>query len=71
MKESSIEERLAICKKCPIYNPRTDRCNSNLWYNPNTEEVSTYARIGFTRGCNCVMSIKAKNPHNHCVVGKW
>ena len=65
----SIEERLAICRKCPLYS--NDRCNSRLWLNPDTNEVSTYARPGFVRGCNCVMKFKARNPNNHCVAGKW
>ena len=69
MKELNTDERLEICKKCPIYN--NDRCNSNLWINPDTNEVSTYARIGYVRGCNCIMHVKAKNKNNHCVAGKW
>ena len=70
MKESSIEERLAICKECPIFTV-DGRCNSKLWLNPDTNEVSTYARIGYTRGCNCLVKVKARNPYNHCIVGKW
>ena len=69
MRESSIKERLAICKECPIY--INDRCNSRFWINPDTDEVSTYARTGFVRGCNCFIAIKAKNPGSHCVAGKW
>ena len=69
MKESIIDERLAICEKCPLYNK--GRCNSNLWLNPDTNEISTYARIGFIRGCNCIMKVKVRNPYNHCVAGKW
>lgn len=71
MNESNIETRLAICKECPIYNPRNGRCNSKLWINPNTDEVSTYAKIGFVRGCNCIINVKAKNQSNHCIAGKW
>ena len=67
----NIDERLAICNNCPIYNPRDGRCNSNLWINPDTNEVSTFAKIGYIRGCNCVIKIKARNPHNHCIAGKW
>ena len=70
MSELSIK-RLAICKECPIYSPNSDRCNSNLWINPDTNEVSTYARIGYIRGCNCFMKVKTNNPNNHCVAGKW
>ena len=71
MQEQNIDKRLAICNSCPIYNPIGGRCNSNLWLNPDTNEVSTHARIGFIRGCNCFIEIKAKNPHNHCIAGKW
>ena len=71
MRELNINERLSICKECPIFNPNNGRCNSSLWLNPNTNEISTYARIGYTRGCNCIIQVKAKNPNNHCIVGKW
>ena len=71
MKELNTEERLAICKKCPIFKPNNGRCNSNLWINPNTDEVSTYAKIGYVRGCNCIISVKARNTNNHCIAGKW
>ena len=70
MKEFSINKRLEICKDCPIYT--TDgRCNPKLWLNPDTNEVSTYQRSGYIRGCNCLISVKARNPINHCVAGKW
>ena len=69
MKEFSIDERLAICRKCPIFN--NGKCNSNLWLNPDTDEVSTYAKIGYIRGCGCILNVKTKNPHNHCIAGKW
>lgn len=69
MNELSIKERLDICESCPIY--IKGRCSSNLWINPDTDEVSTHARIGFVRGCNCNMSFKARNINNHCVAGKW
>ena len=69
MNASFIEERLAICDKCPIY--YRGRCNSNLWINPDNDDVSTYAKIGYVRGCNCIINIKARNKINHCVAGKW
>lgn len=65
----STEQRLAICKRCPIYS--RGRCSSNLWINPKTDEVSTTSKIGFIRGCNCYMEVKVKNQNNHCIAGKW
>ena len=72
MRELSIEDRLAICRECPIFSPQKGgRCNSNLWLNPDNDDVSTHAKVGYVRGCNCVCSIKARNRNNHCVAGKW
>ena len=69
MNASSINDRLEICQKCPIYTNK--RCNSSLWINPETDEVSTYARRGFVRGCGCFVEVKARNQSNHCIAGKW
>lgn len=69
MNTLSTDERLAICDKCPIYTK--GRCNYDLWLNPNTNDVSTYAKSGYIRGCNCICSIKARNPYNHCIAHKW
>ena len=66
----NINERLAICKRCPIFSSQ-GRCNYNLWINPDTDEVSTTQKYGYVRGCNCIIKIKANNPNNHCVAGKW
>lgn len=71
MQELNINERISICEKCPIYNPIRGVCNPNLWINPDNNEVSTYAKIGYIRGCNCIIKVKARNIHNHCVAGKW
>ncbi len=70
MNVQNINERIQICKSCPIYSS-SGRCNSKLWINPDTDEVSTYAKAGYIRGCNCYVQIKAKNIYNHCVAGKW
>ena len=69
MQELSINGRLAICNRCPIY--VDGRCCSQLWINPNNDDVSTFAKAGYIRGCNCIISVKAKNLNNHCIAGKW
>nr|DAQ91052.1 MAG TPA: hypothetical protein [Bacteriophage sp.] len=36
------ESRMKICRKCPIFkNVLGGICNSKLWLNPETNEVST------------------------------
>jgi len=71
MQELNIDERKKICEECPIFSPARGICNPSLWLNPDTNEVSTSAKAGFIRGCNCHVYIKMRNPRNHCVAGKW
>ena len=71
MHVQNIEEREKICSKCPIYNPIKSVCNPKLWINPDTNDVSTYAKIGYIRGCGCAVKYKMRNLNNHCVAGKW
>ena len=67
----NIDKRKEICKRCPIYKPSNDSCNSNLWINPDTNEVSTTSKPGYVRGCGCIISVKSRNITNHCIAGKW
>jgi hypothetical protein len=62
---------MRICNSCPIYNPSKSICNPNLWINPDTNEVSTFAKYGFIKGCGCMVKIKMRNLSNHCIAGKW
>lgn len=71
MKELSIKDREQICKSCPILNPQKQICNPKLWINPDTNEVSTYPKSGYIRGCGCMVFKKMRNLNAHCVAGKW
>lgn len=70
----SAEERLEICKKCPImkddptYGPT---CDNSKWINPATDEWSRYPKFGWKRGCGCKLRWKTKNLTAHCIAGKW
>lgn len=70
MKEYDTE-RLQICKRCPIFKPSDETCNSNLWINPNTDEISDTAKPNYIRGCGCKVMIKMRNKNSHCIAGKW
>ena len=71
MHVQNIDERKKICESCPIFNSSMGTCNSKLWLNPNTNEVSITAKSGFIRGCGCHVYIKMRNLLNHCIAGKW
>lgn len=66
------ESRLKICYACPIYSPKFGGiCNSRLWLNVNTGDVSTTPKEGYKNGCNCRLMAKTKVPHAVCPLGKW
>ena len=67
----TINNRLNICKQCPIYSPNRGICNPKLWLNPSTNEVSISNKEGYFRGCGCNVIIRSKNLNNHCIAGKW
>nr|DAT90374.1 MAG TPA: hypothetical protein [Caudoviricetes sp.] len=64
--------RIQICKKCPLYSPDFGGyCNSKLWLNPRTNQISDIEMLGWIRGCGCRLEAKTRNPNNHCNAGKW
>ena len=64
-------DRLDICKKCPICDTNNWVCKATLYLNPETNDVSTYAKAGYIKGCGCALLIKTKNPNKHCPAKKW
>jgi len=73
-KEDLYEQRIKICGKCKLF--RKDSmfggvCNSRLYLNPETEEVSRVRKEGFYRGCGCVLKSKGRVESAHCPAKKW
>ena len=72
--EKLYNERLEICRKCPLGLETSNGliCNSKLYINKEDKEsVSKFPKIGYVRGCSCHMDFKAKHEHSHCIVNKW
>lgn len=66
------ENRLKICYRCPLYSNRLGGiCNSRLWLNPNTGDVSISKKDGYISGCGCRLQAKTRLPNAVCPVGKW
>ena len=70
--ESLSEQRLKICKTCPLYKegPIGAICNPNLYINKD-KEVSDKPKLGFTRGCGCRISAKTRVQNAHCIINLW
>lgn len=66
------DERLRICKQCPLYSSKFGgSCNNRLWLNPETGDISTEALDGYKRGCGCRLEAKTRLEHAACPLGKW
>lgn len=66
------ETRLKICYACPIYSPQFGGvCNSRLWLNKITGDVSTEPKEGYQRGCGCRLKAKTKVTSESCPLDKW
>lgn len=67
------EQRLSICKECPLYKMSSLGwiCNKDLYLNPDTDETSYDPAEGFYRGCNCRLEAKTRLPDAHCPAHKW
>lgn len=72
--EDIKEERMAICRECPLYKetPMGPVCNSKLYINEKDKEtVSDRPKIGYKRGCGCRLNSKCRLPHARCIILKW
>lgn len=71
-KEQELSDmRMKICRKCPLYNKETDRCDSKKCYNKETGELSTSPGNGFICGCGCYMAKASRVKNKKCVLGRW
>lgn len=66
------QERLKICKTCPLYKPSFGGiCNNNLWLNVKTMDISNKAKPGYIKGCGCRLLAKTKLPYAKCPANRW
>lgn len=71
--EELYNERISICKDCPLYKdtPLGPVCNSSLYMNPINEDVSYSEQPGYTKGCGCRLNAKTRSLESKCPLGKW
>lgn len=70
--EDLSKNRMKICYSCPLFSNKLGGiCNSKLWLNTITGDVSTTKKDGYIRGCSCSLRYKTKNPNEKCPANKW
>ena len=70
--EDISKNRLKICYRCPLYSNKLGGiCNSRLWLNRNTGDVSVIMKPGYIKGCGCRLRSKTRLPNAKCPVAKW
>ena len=67
--EAIYKLRATICDSCPLKKGNT--CNTKLFINPETKEVSTTPKKDFVKGCGCRLSAKQRSPKDKCPAGFW
>ena len=65
------DKRMAICRKCPLYNEKTDRCDSKRCYNTETGEITQYPGPNIICGCGCYLGPKTRSKRSKCPMSKW
>lgn len=66
------QSRLEICYDCPLFNPKFGGiCDSSVWYNPETGDVSVIKKSGYVNGCSCRLQAKTRLPNASCPINKW
>lgn len=72
---SIAQPRLKICKLCRLYHQNKItgwmECNSKLWLNPETNDVSKEKQDGYVKGCGCRINAKIRVANERCPAGKW
>lgn len=69
-----FKERMKICRTCPLLKQDSifgDICNSSLYCNPKTLEVSKTPKLNFFNGCGCILRSKTRVPEAHCPLSRW
>lgn len=68
-----LEERLNICKQCPLWKETINGpiCNPNKWINPQNGKFSYFPKDGYIKGCGCLLERRVLNSDAKCVANKW
>lgn len=68
-----FEERMKICKECPLFKlTKTGPvCNSQLYLNTTNGLVYSTEGPNRTRGCGCRLNAKARLNESICPANKW
>jgi hypothetical protein len=70
--EELSKERLKICKKCPLYKVEDGLgaiCSHRLYIN-NEDKISKTPKIGYVKGCGCLLRAKTRVNNAVCVINK-
>lgn len=67
------EQRMTICRKCPLFKVTVvgPVCNSNLYLNIKTGDVSKTQKDGYKKGCGCRLNAKTRLSYTKCPLNKW
>lgn len=65
------DKRMPICKQCPLYNSKNDRCDASKCLDVKQNKLVSGPGEGIICGCNCYCAKKVRVPNAKCVLKKW
>lgn len=71
--EKLKNERIAICKECPLYKEGSNGpvCNSSKYISKDGKNWSWIKKADYVKGCGCSLRHKVANPNSHCIISLW
>lgn len=65
-------ERIKICKQCPLYSERLGGvCDAKKCLDETKNQMVSYPGKNITCGCGCRLQAKARLISAKCVLNKW
>lgn len=73
LNKDASEARMKICKQCPLFKKTIvgPICNSRLWLDLETGEISTTKKDRYKNGCGCRLEAKTTLLSAVCPINKW
>lgn len=65
------KKRLSVCSRCPLFEKDINVCSPRLWMDPKTLDTSHVSKPGYKKGCGCLVTRKAYQPHAKCPLDLW
>ena len=65
------EQRMKICRECPLYNSKKDTCDSKRCWDTKANKLTDMPGKDVICGCGCRLQAKSRLEKAKCPIKKW